>query len=104
MVAFVLTLSGAAQPLIAAGVSGDIPCRQIHLQADSANSNLVKVGGPLDVSGTVYGILIPIPVTNIPAVPIVFGAEGGGAGGIKPSSIAVFGTLNEKLRVTLIPF
>ncbi len=100
-----LTLSGVAQQLVAPdgappfGSSGklDNAMRTITLQADPANAHVVYVGGSSAVSSTLYGIILPLPPSSIPAVPVVIGAYDSGP--IKLSDIWVIGTAGEKLHV-----
>jgi len=101
-----LTLTGAAQRLSSVltdptvGGKDDVSCRQIFLQGHHANTARIFVGDSDQVSGTVYGTYLPIP-TGSP-MPVVIGPFE--AGPVKLSSIWVFGTLNEVLKISLVPF
>lgn len=66
----VLTLNGSAQQLSAElGLAG-VRVKMLSLQAGAANAAPFYIGGPL-VSASVYGVRVPIPVTNIPAAPFM---------------------------------
>jgi len=71
------TVGTTIQALIGATTNIGI-CKQIFLQADPANSGTVLIGG---INSTVttanWGIVIPIPLTNIPAAPLPFEASSG---------------------------
>ena len=104
---YTLTLTGVAQSLAAAfatpaaGGADDIPVQQILLQPDSANSNIIKVGDA-DVASTLYAFELAKPVTSIPPAPVSIGPLA--ASRIKPSTVYVLGTNNEKLHFLLIGF
>lgn len=101
-----LTLSGAAQRLssvftnTAVGGPDDVSCRQIFLQGHHANTARIFVGDSDQVSATVYGTYLPIP-TGSP-LPVSIGPFE--TGPVKLSSIWVFGTLNEVLKISIVPF
>ena len=62
-----LTFNGSVQVLTGAlGADvGDVPVKQIGLQADTGNSNIFLVGDSL-LSGSLYSSLIPSPVSSVP--------------------------------------
>ena len=100
-----LTLSGAAQVLNTALATGQRVglLKQIILQADGANANVIYVGGTgpaastAAVSSSAYGFRIEVPVTTVPAAPTIIEAMN--------TSLAdwqVIGTNTQKLHITLI--
>lgn len=103
-----VTLTGAAQSLSTAtgtvGFSGKttlqgVSVREITLQPDSTNSNVVKVGDS-NISSTLFSLQLPIPVATIPPPPYTMGPYGGNAVGL--DEIYVLGTLNELLHVGIL--
>jgi len=99
---FVLTLSGSAQILSTATSTTKIGLlKQLILQADGGNANLIYVGGTgaavAAVSSTAYGFRIEIPVSTVPAAPTILEAIN--------TSLAdwqVIGTSTQKLHITCI--
>ena len=109
--AYTLTLSGVAQRLSQVLPSGagnaqpsaadDIPFRQLRLQADPANANVVFVGADNTVSSTTHGG--SLDSTQATAVDhLVFGPFE--TGPVKLSDIWVNGTGTQKVMVLGVPF
>ena len=95
---FLVTLTGSAQALGASIDAGVV--KGLAIQADPGNSHVVYVGGAnVAVSSTNYGILIPIPVTSIPAAPTLLQFD---SGFFSLNQIYVIGTNTEKLRILVI--
>lgn len=92
-----LTLTGSAQVLTGglATSLGDPPIKQIGLQADSANANVIKVGDSA-VSATLFSFSIPVPVTNVPYGPAVMDFPKDAV--VRLSEIYVLGTNNQKVK------
>lgn len=99
---YVLTLNGSVQRLssVLPGATADQVAQEktwsfLSLQADSANTHVVYVGGyPQVVSSSAFGFVVPIPVTSIPAAPIPIQP---GQPSLRLSEWQVLGTNGEKL-------
>lgn len=99
-----ITIAGVTQ------LSGVIPAgtsptsyKLITLQADPSNSGIIYVGGAnhgADVSSSQYGLSIPVPVTSIPAAPIVLPIAP--AQGIDLAQLWIAGTDDDILHVLVI--
>ena len=91
-----LTLTGSAQALttaLAAGIE-DVPVKQIGLQADSANANVVYFGD--SAVGTPYAVNIPVPVTSVPHGPLILDFPVGA--NVRLSELYVKGTNTQKVH------
>ena len=108
--AYTLTLTGVAQRLsqvLASGAanvepnkSEDIPFRQIRLQADPANANVVYVGDASTVSATVHGG--SLDPTEASAESLTLGPFP--TGPLRLSDLWVIGTNAQRLMVLGVPF
>ena len=104
---FALTLSGVAQRLYSVlantevGGPNDLPCRQIILAADPANTAVVYVGGSSAVSATSHAFsLDPTAATALDKQSI----GPFEAGPVKLSDFWALGTANERLMIGIVPF
>jgi hypothetical protein len=95
---FLMTLTGAAQAVTVSLNGGRI--REIHLQPDPANVNPFYVGGP-DVA-TTTGQYVRAPSASVPPPPYVI--DGFADGTMRSDDWYVIGTLNEKVRVMVVPY
>lgn len=102
---YVITTSGSAQRLssvIVTTPTADIPSMEksysyISIQAGAANAAAAYVGGFNQLlSSSVYGIIIPIPVSTVPAAPLVFQAS---SPSLRFSQIQVLGANAETLKI-----
>lgn len=80
----------------------DVPLRAITLQGNT-DSAAMHIGGDNTVSATVWGVRIPAAAGGIPAAPITFGPFSN-SGPIKLSDFWVFGTANDILHISVIPY
>lgn len=83
------------------GFSGttDRPIRCFTVQAGTANAGTVKIGDA-NLASAVYSDLLPIPVSTVPAVPVVYPPTGPwGSIVIRLSDFWVLGTNNDKLTL-----
>lgn len=100
---FALNLTGAAQSLASAFVDpkdprATGPITWLSIQSLAANSNLVYIGFAGDVlSSSNYAMRIEIPVTGIPAAPLIIEGQI-----ISLDKVFVLGTLNEDITVGYI--
>lgn len=91
-----LTLNGNAQVLtgaLAADV-GDPPIKQIGLQADAANANVIYFGD--SALGTPFAVNIPVPVTSVPHGPLVIDVPKDAV--VRLSELYVKGTNTQKVH------
>lgn len=81
----------------------DAPLRTITLEANSANTSRVFVGGRnTTVASTSYAFSIPIPVSSVPAAPLILESSAGKA--LYLGQFAVIGAAtNDILRIGVIP-
>lgn len=97
-----LTLTAAAQPLSNAlpaledEVVENVGFRQLKLQADDGNSNIIFVGDS-EVSLTSFAFCLPSPPGNVPLPTENLGPFE--AGPIKLSEIFAIGTVGEVLNI-----
>lgn len=95
-------LNGNVQQLQLTGIP-TASLRQISIQADPANAAVVYLGGEgvNDVSNTDFGVIIPIPVSTVPAAPFVLEFEDGG---IELGDYYVKGANGEKLHLLIMRY
>ena len=77
--------------------------RWVSLQCDPANTHVVYVGGNnhgIDVSSSSYGIILPLPPSNVPAAPLIINFSP--AQSLDLSQFWVNGTNGEKLHVFVV--
>lgn len=107
---YTLTLTGAAQRLSQVLPTGggnadptggeDLPFRQLRLQADPANANVVYVGDSSAVSATAHGG--SLDPTEASAQVLVLGPFP--TGPLRLSDLWVLGTNTQRLMVLGVPF
>lgn len=105
-----LTLNGSAQRLsqvLASGANNadpdkaeDVPFRQLRLQADPANANVVYVGDSVAVSASAHGA--SLDPTEASAYPLILGPFP--TGPLRLSDLWVVGTNAQRLMILGIPF
>lgn len=102
-----LTLSGAAQRLLAAwtadpavGGVNDIAAEAIYIQPDGANANPIYLGGE-GVSVADHGFSLPAGAAGVPPSPFKLDAY---TSRVKPSQMYVIGTAAQKVHITIIGY
>jgi hypothetical protein len=106
-----LTLTGSAQALsTATGVAaafnvsanaalGNLSCREIHIQPEGGNSNIVKFGDS-HITTSLYSFVMPAPIANVPSPPMILGAYARDV--IYLDDIYALGTAGEKVHIGLV--
>lgn len=107
-----LTLTGSAQKLSTAtgiaayagvatnGALGNIACREIHIQPDGFNEEVVKFGDA-NITTSLYAFQLPPgDVENLPPPPMILGPYGGEV--IKLGDIYALGTSAEIVHLGLV--
>lgn len=92
-----VTLSGSAQ-VLTGGISGtynDPPIKQIGIQADSANTHVVRVGDS-SLTDSLFLTEIPVPPSSIPYGPLIIDFPKDSV--VRLSELYVKGTDTEKIH------
>lgn len=110
---YTLTLSGAAQSLLAAataeapttqaGATANIPLRALILQPDGGNGAPIYLGSDNTVTTTSYGVRLELGAAGVPPAALNLGPYAG-SGPLKLSDFWVIGTAAQKLHLLAIPF
>lgn len=97
----VLTLTGSIQNL-GTLLGGRKTVRAVTLQAGVANSNPIYVttDPTITLSSTDYDIRIPVPVSSIPAAPLMLGDQV--VDTLDTAQIRILGTNTEKVHVLVL--
>ena len=83
------------------GGADDLSVQAIILQADPANSAVIKIGDS-QLSATVFGFMLQTPVGALSVPPVILGPFADAR--VKPSMFSALGTTGDKLHFMLIAY